>query len=110
MIKTLSPAQLDDVLARARAFVGEPLQAIEFTAAELGFDIDFDFDTAFDAQPSRVANTSTPAATARCHGTRKISIRVPHTVLHAFQNQAKRKGTKPQTLINRVLKEQSKGW
>lgn len=97
-------------MARAKAFHDEPVQAIEFTAAEMGFDIEIDINIEIDAQPPLVAKPSTPVITARCHGTKKISIRVSNAVLNAFRDQAKRKGTKPQTLINRVLKEQSQGW
>ena len=90
----------------------EPVQGIEFTDAELDFDmkLDINSDIVFSTLPPLPPTPGTSLVKTPCTGTRKISIRVSNAVLNAFREQAKRKGTKPQTLINRVLKEQLKGW
>lgn len=114
MKKTPSPAQLADILAKVRAFVSEPLQIIEFTDAEMGVGMDLginvntDFD--FTAVLPLIAKPSIPAATTPCPGTRKMCIRMPNAITQAFKAEAKRRCIPYQTLINRVLKEQSQGW
>lgn len=101
-----------DILERSCSAIDEPVQGIEFTDAELDFDmkLDINSDIDFSASPPLPSTPGTSLVKAPCTGTRKISIRVSNAVLDAFREQAKRKGTKPQTLINRVLKEQLKGW
>lgn len=106
--------QLTYLMASLMAVNDEPVQGIEFTDAELDFDmkidIDINPDIVFSTLPPLPSTPGTSLVKPPCTGTRKISIRVPYAVLDAFRDQAKSKGTKPQTLINRVLKEQSKGW
>jgi hypothetical protein len=104
--------QLADILEKSCSAIDEPVRAIEFTDAELdiGMEIDLGLDIDFNAPLPAPTKPRTPLERTPCSGTRKISIRVPNAVLNAFQNQAKCKGTRGQTLINRVLKEASKGW
>jgi uncharacterized protein (DUF4415 family) len=117
MKKSFTQAQMEQLaylMASLMAVNDEPVQGIEFTDAELDFDmkldIDINPDIVFSASPPLPSTSGTSLVKAPCTGTRKISIRVSNAVLNAFREQAKRKGTKPQTLINRVLMEQSKGW
>lgn len=116
MKKSITEKELAKVLELLRAFQDKPVEDIELTAAELDYDvnIELDFDVSMDLPPlsakpaPSLMTASAPAVP--CHGTRKISIRVPTAVLNAFQAQAKRKGTRGQTLMNRALREASKSW
>ncbi|WP_349281420.1 hypothetical protein [Polaromonas hydrogenivorans] len=104
--------QLTDILERSCSAMDDPVQGVEFSAAELDFDMKLDIKTDFDfsALPPLPSTPSTSLQRTPCSGTRKISIRVSNAVLNAFRDQAKCKGTRTQTLINRVLKEKSQGW
>ena len=114
MKKTLSPVQIALIREKISEFTDEPLQAIEFTDAELGFGMDLGInvkiDSDFLAAPPQLARPSTPVAKAPCLGTKKMCIRMPNALTQVFKDEAKRKGTRYQTLMIRVLKESSKGW
>lgn len=114
MKKTLSDAQIALIRKKNSEITDEPLQAIDFTNAELGLGMDLginvniDFD--FLAAPPQLARPSTPVARAPCPGTKKMCIRMPNALIQVFKDEAKRKGTRYQTLMIRVLKESSKRW
>lgn len=109
MKMTLSSEQLENIKARALAAADEPVQALEFTAAEMNLGIDIDLDMDFNALPPVLDKPGPPVARAPFPGTKKMCIRMPNTIIRVFKVEAKRKGVPYQTLMIRALKEASKG-
>lgn len=98
----------EDFIAELMRLGDQPVQDLDIDPDELTLNIDPDDLTIdFDAPAPGVALP--PPAPATPHSTR-TSIRIPGDVLDAFRAEAKRKGTKYQSLIVRELRKALKGW
>jgi predicted DNA binding CopG/RHH family protein len=100
--KTRTLEDLEDVIAKAMAMADEPLPEFNVDLSDLDYDLN-----AITPPPAKPVTTPvTPA----CSGRKKISLRLPYSVLKAFSDKAEATGTRYQTLITKTLKDASSGW
>lgn len=77
--------------------------------AEFQAGLDFDIDESYRLTPG--PDESHRSVPAQClTKSKRISLRVPSPVLAACRAQAKLRGTKYQTFINRMLREAAASW
>jgi len=104
-IKHITPAELMDVLARARIEADVPIPELDSLLD--GFDL-LEDDVHDSIMRLEAARTGPGALlgddTSPLSGTARISIRVPKRVLRAFKSRARKTGVPYQTLMNRALR------
>jgi len=104
--KYITPAELLDVLSRARAMADELIPELDLSLDELDLLEGEVPDFIMPLEAIRTGPGAIPGDddTSPISGTQRISIRVPKRVLRAFKSRARKTGVPYQTLMNRVLR------
>lgn len=98
---------MDREAAAFEASLNEEYQAtLELLALEPDLVLDFDLDP----MPPPASSDPAPSPEPLLTGTKKITIRLPNRLLAAYRTQAKRSGTRYQTLMVRTLNTASRDW
>ena len=103
-MKNIGTQESDAIKAILLAVRNTPVEELLFDEGELELDLN---DT---AAPAGDVTASATHHKSSFFGSKKISVRIPRSLLTALQTEAKRVGIGYQTLLIRTLKVASSRW
>lgn len=108
-MKDVSTEASDAIKAIVLALHYAPVEELVFD--ELVFDeLELELDLNDTAAPADYVSATAPHHKSSFTGSKKISVRIPRSLLTALQTEAKQVGIGYQTLLVRTLKVASSRW